>query len=122
MSIIVFKKKFLQEVEDKSNYLSEKLQAVLPQDQFRVRGSGLLLGIECKGEVQPFIQQAEEADYCSSKQDRNVIRLLPPLTVTYEEIDEAMEIISSILLAEKVTVNSILELRCSVKHYSIDLV
>lgn len=88
----------------KSNYLVKKLQAVLPQDQFRVRGSGLLLGIECKGEVQPFIQQAEEAGLLVVPAGPNVIRLLPPLTVTMREIDEAIDILESILLAEKTAI------------------
>ncbi len=100
----VFQDEFLQEVNGKSNYLVKKLQAVLPQDQFRVRGSGLLLGIECKGEVQPFIQQAEEAGLLVVPAGPNVIRLLPPLTVTMREIDGAIDILESILLAEKTAI------------------
>jgi len=98
---IVFKKKFLQEVEDKSTYLIEKVQALLPQDQFTIRGAGLLLGIECEEEILPYIQQAEEAGLLLVQAGSNVIRLLPPLTVTYEEIDKAVEIISTILHSEQ---------------------
>jgi acetylornithine/N-succinyldiaminopimelate aminotransferase len=102
---IVFKKKFLQEVEDKSTYLIEKVQALLPLDQFSIRGVGLLLGIECREDVSSYIQQAEEAGLLLVQAGSNVIRLLPPLTVTYEEIDEAVEIISTILQSEKATTN-----------------
>jgi len=98
---IIFKKKFLQEVEDKSTYLIEKVQELLPQDQFSIRGAGLLLGIECREEVSSYIQQAEEDGLLLVQAGSNVIRLLPPLTVTYEEIDKAVEIISTILHSEK---------------------
>ena len=101
---IVFKKKFLQEVEDKSIYLIEKVQALLPQDQFSIRGAGLLLGIECEEEILPFIQHAEQAGLLLVQAGTNVIRLLPPLTVTYEEIDQAVAILSSVLLAEKTAI------------------
>ncbi|MEK5068943.1 acetylornithine transaminase [Sporosarcina sp. FSL K6-1508] len=101
---IVFKKKFLLEVEDKSNYLIEKLQASLSKDQYSIRGAGLLLGIECRDEVQSFIQQAETAGLLLVQAGANVIRMLPPLTVTYEEIDQAVDILATVLLAEKVAV------------------
>ncbi len=98
---IVFEEEFLQEVKSKSDYLIDKLQTTLPQDQFSIRGTGLLLGIECRDEILPFIQQAEDAGLLLVQAGTNVIRLLPPLTVTTEEIDEAVEILASILLAEK---------------------
>ncbi|HJF31964.1 MAG TPA: acetylornithine transaminase [Sporosarcina psychrophila] len=101
---IVFKKKFLLEVEDKSNYLIEKLQALLSKDQYSIRGAGLLLGIECRDEVQSFIQQAETAGLLLVQAGANVIRMLPPLTVTYEEIDQAVDILATVLLVEKVAV------------------
>lgn len=101
---IVFKKKFLQEVEDKSDYLIDKVQSVLPQDIFSIRGAGLLLGIDCKEEVLPFIQQTEQAGLLLVQAGPNVIRLLPPLTVTYEEIDQAVDILSAVLLEEKIAI------------------
>ena len=60
-----------------------------------------MLGIECEEEILPFIQQAEQAGLLLVQAGANVIRLLPPLTVTYEEIDQAVEILTAILLAEK---------------------
>lgn len=97
----VFQEEFLQEVNDKSNYLVEKLQTVLPQEQFSIKGTGLLVGIQCNSEVQPFIQQAEEAGLLVVQAGSNVIRLLPPLTVTTSEIDQAIDILVPILLAEE---------------------
>ena len=61
----------------------------------------MLLGVECQNEVAPFIQQAEAAGLLLVQAGTHVIRLLPPLTVTNEEIDKAVAILASILLTEK---------------------
>ena len=98
---IVFEDEFLQQVNSQSTYLRDQLQAALPQDQFTIRGAGLLLGVECQNEVAPFIQQAEAAGLLLVQAGTHVIRLLPPLTVTNEEIDKAVAILASILLTEK---------------------
>ena len=98
---IVFEDEFLQQVKQTSDYLIDKLQTTLPQDQFVIRGKGLLLGIVCQDEVAPFIQQAEAAGLLLVQAGTHVIRLLPPLTVTNDEIDKAVAILASILLNEK---------------------
>ncbi|KQL36921.1 acetylornithine transaminase [Psychrobacillus sp. FJAT-21963] len=91
----VFTTKFLDEVNEKSNYFLDKLKEALPQ--YPIVGSGLLLGIVCKEEAAPYIAQAEEAGLLLVAAGPNVIRLLPPLTVSLEEIDQAVTILSSIL-------------------------
>ena len=94
----IFDEEFLKEVRTKSDYLVGKLKENLPSDRFEVRGQGLLIGIECKEDVVPFIRQAEEAGLLVVQAGNNVVRLLPPLTVTVEEVDKAVEILISILL------------------------
>jgi acetylornithine/N-succinyldiaminopimelate aminotransferase len=94
----VFAEEFLEEVRAKSDYLVKKLNEILPLDQFEVRGQGLLIGIDCKEDVASFIRQAEEAGLLVVQAGANVIRLLPPLTVTEQEIDQAIDILTSILL------------------------
>ena len=55
-----------------------------------------MIGIECKREVASFIEQLETKDFSYYKQI-NVIRLLPPLIVTNEELEQAVYIIKSSL-------------------------
>ncbi|MFC5602299.1 acetylornithine transaminase [Sporosarcina koreensis] len=98
----VFEEGFLEEVRAKSDALIGKLRGILP-DHFDIRGQGLLIGIDCKEDVAPFIRQAEEAGLLVVQAGSNVIRLLPPLTVTEQEIDQAVEILTSILLVQTTT-------------------
>lgn len=94
----VFQQSFLDEVKAKSDYFVQKLNEALPQDQFTVRGKGLLLGIDCGKEVASLVVKAEEAGLLLVAAGPNVLRLLPPLTVTQSELDEAVEILKSVLL------------------------
>ena len=94
----VFEPSFLQNVKELSSYLVEKLKAHLPAS-YSVQGQGLLLGIGCGDkDVAPYIAAAEEKGLLLVSAGPNVIRLLPPLTVTKEEIDKAVSILKTVLL------------------------
>lgn len=96
---IVFDDHFLNEVKEKSAYFVNKLKEVFQSDQFKVKGKGLLLGLEVVGkEIAPLISKAEEEGLLLVAAGTNVIRLLPPLTVSKEEIDEAVNILKKVLL------------------------
>lgn len=95
---IVFQDEFLAEVNKKSAYFVEQLKAAFPHGEFKVKGKGLLLGLESENEVAEYIGKLEEAGLLVCPAGTNVIRLLPPLTVSYEEIDEAVSILKKVLL------------------------
>ncbi|MEH7388350.1 acetylornithine transaminase [Bacillus sp. JJ1521] len=99
---IIFQDTFLEEVEKKGAYLKAELINALADQDFvtEVRGSGLMLGIACKAEVAENITKLRENGLLVLQAGPNVIRLLPPLTVTYEEIDEAVKLIKDSLVAE----------------------
>ena len=92
---VVFTEEFLLEVNEKSKYFLGKLKEGLPTHQ--IVGAGLLLGLVCKEEVAPYITAAEQAGLLLVGAGPNVIRLLPPLTVSTEEIDQAVDILANIL-------------------------
>lgn len=86
---------FLDEVEKKSEYIREKLDDI-PEIK-SVSGKGLMIGIKLKS-----MQASEIAKKAIDKgllilTAKDKIRLLPPLTITYEEIDEGLKILSELL-------------------------
>ena len=91
----VFVSDFLNEVNKKSEYFVHKLNEALPS--YKVVGAGLLLGLVCEDEAAPYITEAEKAGLLLVGAGPNVIRLLPPLTVSHEEIDQAVDILRTIL-------------------------
>ena len=93
----IFDPAFLKDVQEKSTYLKQQLQSELPKDKYSIRGKGLLVGIHSTKEIAPFIQEAEKQGLLLVPAGTNVIRLLPPLTVSKEEIDQAIAILKNIL-------------------------
>ncbi|MEA0555483.1 acetylornithine transaminase [Lysinibacillus irui] len=93
----VFEPVFLQQVQEASAYFVAQLKAHLPSS-YTIQGQGLLLGIGCGDiEVASYIAAAEEKGLLLVGAGPNVIRLLPPLTVSKEEIDKAVAILKTIL-------------------------
>ncbi|MCP1125050.1 aspartate aminotransferase family protein [Bacillus sp. AFS018417] len=95
---IISQPSFLQEVQEKGAYFLRKLQEEL-QDMnwiIDIRGKGLMIGVVCKGEVSPMITALEEEGLLVLQAGSNVLRILPPLIVTKEEIDEAVHMINRV--------------------------
>ena len=62
-----------------------------------VRGSGLLVGIKVKPPMGDVVSACMEEKLLTVGAGENVVRLLPPLNVTEEEITEAVQRLSKAL-------------------------
>lgn len=62
-----------------------------------VRGMGLLLGMELSVPGQPIVNACEKRGLLINCAAGSVLRLVPPLIVTREDIDRALEILSGVL-------------------------
>jgi len=93
---IVFQDEFMKAVEVKATYLHEQLQLKLGQLPFvsEIRGKGLMIGIECKEDVSSIVTSLIEKGLLVLNAGPSVIRLLPPLIVTEQEIDLAVQLIA----------------------------
>ena len=84
---------FLAEVNRKAGLLRQKLEALVAShpDVFEaVRGSGLMLGIKCKVTNGDVVNAGYDHQVITVPAADNVIRILPPLTITDEDIAEAI--------------------------------
>lgn len=84
-------------------YLMGQLREKLAGNDYvrGVRGLGLLVGIECPEPVAPIIAEAQEKGLLVLSAGPNVLRLLPNLLVSKEEIDTAVSILAELLAAKK---------------------
>lgn len=91
---VVLEKDFLEEVARKGLLLKQGLAAVadeFPQIIDDIRGSGLMLGLKCKVPNTQMVQALRDTKTLCVGAGDNVVRLLPPLTISDEEIREAVE-------------------------------
>ncbi|WP_408892904.1 acetylornithine transaminase [Paenibacillus taichungensis] len=87
-------------------YLMNSLRERLAGNSFvkEVRGMGLLVGIECAEAVGDIVLAGQKRGILFVSAGPNVIRLLPNLYVSKEEIDEAISLVASLIeehVAEK---------------------
>jgi predicted acetylornithine/succinylornithine family transaminase len=68
-------------------------------DVVEVRGMGLMVGMEMKMEAKPIVAKCLEAGLVINAAG-NVLRFLPPLNVTTDEIDRALSILAEVLKEE----------------------
>ncbi len=62
-----------------------------------VRGLGLMLGIEIKQKVAPYLRALTERGILALPAGMTVIRLLPPLVIEKEQVDEVVEALKEVL-------------------------
>ncbi|MGR3564811.1 MAG: aspartate aminotransferase family protein [Heliomarina sp.] len=84
---------FLDEVNRKAGLMRQKLEGLVdahPEVFEEVRGAGLMLGLKCKAVNADVVKAGYDNLLLTVPAADNVIRLLPPLTISDEEIGEAI--------------------------------
>ncbi|EAF2388362.1 TPA: acetylornithine transaminase [Listeria monocytogenes] len=90
---------FLEEVNAKADYFRNLLEANLEvlDNVSDIRGGGFLIGIELENAAEPVITELRDKGLLILTAGTNVLRILPPLTVSYAEIDQAIYLLKSVL-------------------------
>ena len=83
---------------DNGNYLQAELKKVLAGNAkvTDVRGLGYMIGIETTENLAELVEKARDKGLIVLTAGTNVIRLLPPLTLTKEEIDQGVAILAEV--------------------------
>jgi len=84
----------------KGAYLMDRLHEIESTNIREVRGLGLMVGIEMKQKVAPYIKTLQEKKILALNAGMTVIRLLPPLVITYAQIDHLVDVLKEVLVQE----------------------
>jgi acetylornithine/N-succinyldiaminopimelate aminotransferase len=90
---IVSDAEFLAGVRHKAGGFRQALEGLVaahPDVFENVRGAGLMLGLECKVAPAEMVQAGHAEQVLTVPAADNVVRLLPPLTISAEELTEAV--------------------------------
>ncbi len=80
----------------------DKLRRIESPNIREVRGMGLMIGIEMKQKVAPYIKALQEKNIIALNAGMTVIRLLPPLVISYQQIDHLVDVLTEVLATELV--------------------
>lgn len=91
---------FLDQVREVGDYLGEslaELQASRPNVMLEVRGRGLMRGVVINGSASTVREAAHNEGLLIATAGDDVLRLVPPLILTRDQVDEAIEKLSRAL-------------------------
>lgn len=103
---IIADPEFLAEVNRKAGLFRQKLEGLVaahPEVFKGVRGSGLMLGLECVATNTDVVVAGYDAEVAVVPAAENVVRLLPPLIISDDEIGEAVARLDKAATAVKTT-------------------
>lgn len=84
----------------KGAYLMNKLRQIDSPLIREVRGLGLMIGIELKQKVAPYLKALQEKRIIALNAGMTVIRLLPPLVISYAQLDRVAAALADVLAAD----------------------
>jgi len=96
---IISKKSFLKNVKKNSNYFLNKLNKLknkFPKIIKEIRGRGFLIGLQLYQDQSKFIKKLMDNKLLTIRAAENTVRILPPLNVKKNEIDQALKIIDKV--------------------------
>jgi acetylornithine aminotransferase/acetylornithine/N-succinyldiaminopimelate aminotransferase len=100
---VIEREQLLAHVTNASVVWHDALRQLLkdfPQHIADVRGKGFLVGVQMTGDIGPWIVALRERGLLVVSSGNNVIRFLPPLVATPEELAQSVEIFRSALAAK----------------------
>lgn len=84
----------------KGDYLMKKIREIQAPIIREVRGLGLMIGIELRQKSAPYLNEMQAQRVLALNAGMTVIRLLPPLVITYEQIDHLVAVLTDVLSKE----------------------
>ena len=94
---VIERENLLQQAEEKGNWLKAKIVAMKNPDIKEIRGKGLMIGVEFNFETKPLVLKMLEKGVLANATANNVLRLVPPLNISYEDLEKAMEVLKESL-------------------------
>lgn len=82
-------------------YFRERLEAVRTPQVREIRGLGLIIGMELKGKVTPLLRGLMARGVMALPAGNTVLRFLPPLVISKEEIDTVVGHVEAVLNENK---------------------
>ncbi|MBR5932932.1 MAG: acetylornithine/succinylornithine family transaminase [Treponema sp.] len=95
----VNKESFLFDVNQKGEYIRNIIRTWDLPIVKEVRGKGLMIGTQIDSSVKPFDIEVKclEEGLCTTTAGTDVVRFLPPLNISYDEIDAGLKIYRKVL-------------------------
>ncbi|MCK5742699.1 MAG: ornithine--oxo-acid transaminase [Chlorobi bacterium] len=96
---VIIEEKLVEKSAENGDYFMNKLRAIDSPHITEVRGRGLWIGFVLNTKARPYCENLMSEGILCKETHENIIRFAPPLTITKEEIDWAVERIEKVVKA-----------------------
>jgi predicted acetylornithine/succinylornithine family transaminase len=100
---VLVEEKLPEKAARDGEYLLGRLRGLC--DKYRTlreaRGMGLMIGVESRFEIIKVLNRSYDRGVLTLEAGRNILRLLPPLVITREQIDHTVEVLDNVLGVEE---------------------
>ncbi|MGB8216654.1 MAG: acetylornithine transaminase [Candidatus Methanoperedens sp.] len=93
---VIKKEKLVKRSEELGNYLVKKLEGLNKDYVKEIRGKGLMVGMELSIKCEDIVNKAREQGVLLNCTSESVLRFVPPLTITKDQLDTAVSVLNEI--------------------------
>jgi ornithine--oxo-acid transaminase len=98
---VLIDEKMIDRAAELGDYFLDRIRAIQSRDKRKIikeiRGKGLWIAIELHGMARPYCEALKEEGILAKETHDHIIRIAPPLTITRDEIDWAVERLTKVL-------------------------
>ncbi len=87
----------MRQANEKGKWLMEEICSLERSDIREVRGKGLMIGIDFTFETKPLVQKMLEKGVLANATARTVLRLVPPLNISFGDLKKVMKVLKESL-------------------------
>lgn len=99
---VIVEEELVERSRELGAYFKGRLERIESEVIKEVRGRGLFIGVELHRAARPYAEALRDRGILCKETHKTVLRFAPPLVITREEIDWAVEQIEAVFMAEKV--------------------
>lgn len=93
---VIKKEKLVKRSHDMGNYLVSKLHGLNKDYILEIRGKGLMVGMELSIKCEDIVAGAREKGVLLNCTSESVLRFVPPLTITKQQLDTVVSVLNEI--------------------------
>ncbi|MCH8496633.1 MAG: aspartate aminotransferase family protein [Balneolales bacterium] len=87
----------LDAAREKGEWIRQRLEQIAHPGMKQIKGKGLMIGVEFDFETKPLVALLLDHGVLANATAGNILRLVPPLTITHEELEIAMQALEKAL-------------------------
>ena len=94
---VLEQEELLKQATEKGEWIMDRLDKLNEPSIRDIRGMGLMIGVEFDFETKPLVSEMFQNGVLANATANNVLRLVPPLNISYEDLEQVIEVIKKSL-------------------------